>query len=265
MDLSQINSTTVMAFLLMVIRIVGLLITAPLFSHRAVPVMVTAWLSVLIAFLVAPFHLKHIAPSVALLVHDIWGFAWMAVQEFAIGAILGFIASLAFTGIEMAGTIVTQQMGLAMVQALNPFFNTQTQGLGQFYFVLAAFIFFSMDVHHSLIIAATKSFDWVPVAHGIAQGPQLVGRLMALGSLLFSMALMFTLPILGTLLVVEVALAYVSKVMPQMNVFMVSLPLKVTVGFLLIAMTLPFCMKVANQSFSDAIQHMMTLYHLKPA
>ena len=265
MDLSHITSTTVMAFLLMVIRIAGLFIAAPLFSQRAVPIMVTAWMAVMIAFIVAPFHLQHIAPSVVLMVHDIWGFAWLAVQEFVIGSILGFVASLAFTGIEMAGTIVTQQMGLAMVQALNPFFNTQTQGLGQFYFVLAAFVFFSMNVHHSLIIAVTKSFEWMPVAHGLSHGPELVGRLLAMGSLLFTMALTFTLPILGTLLVVEVALAYVSKVMPQMNVFMVSLPLKVTVGFLLIAMTLPFCMKVAHQSFSECVHHMMMLYKVKPA
>lgn len=259
MDLSFLLTTnTLLLFLLLLTRISGMLVAAPFFSTMNIPMQVKIGIAVAIALVLFPIYsLKAHLPAT-----DLWSFSWSVGQELAIGLIIGFAASLLFTAVQMAGSHVTMQMGLGMAQAVDPIYQEQSPVVGQLYFVLAITLFLSLNIHHSLIIAVGKSFDAVPLAAGFQGMGLLTGRMMAMASNLFTLSVMLILPILGIMLVKEIAMAFMAKIMPQMNIFMVSLPLKIALGLLLISMTLPFTAELLGKAYEELVRHLLVLYQL---
>ncbi len=259
MDLSLLTMNTVIAFLLVMFRIAGMLVSAPLFSMRSIPPQAKIGLAFTIALILFPLHSANLVVP-----KDLIQFSVMAIQETMIGLLLGFVASLVFTAVQMAGEYISVQMGLSIASVLDPVTQTQTPVLGQFFFYLAAMLFLSLNVHHGLIMGVDRSFDWIPLGHAIGEGKLTAGimaeRMIKLTSDMFVMSLMIGVPVMGVLLLTEVSLGLVAKVMPQMNVFMVALPLKVALGLLLILMSIPYLGGMLGEHYSHLMQVMLGLY-----
>ncbi len=256
MDLSWLSISNVILFLLMMVRITGLLLTVPFFSDTTVPPQLQTGLAFALSLILFPLYAGHSH----LELHDLWQFMWVATQEFAIGALLGFITSMVFAGIQMAGNQVSTQMGLNMANMVDPITHEPSGLMGQIYFILAVVLFFSFNIHHSLIIAVVKSFELLPLAGGITHFNLLTGRLMAMGADLFVVSVTLIFPILGIMLVNEVALAFTAKLMPQMNIFMVALPLKIGLGLLLMSMVLPFTAEALGNQFEILTKHLFVFF-----
>ena len=256
MDLSQLTNDMILLFLLMLIRITGMLIGTPFFGQAGVPIQVQAAMAMVTALIFYPVYLTHAHVPAS----NAWEFTWLAGQEFVIGMLIGFVASMAFATVQFAGNHVTTLVGLNAAQMMDPLSNSESPVLSQFYFILAITLFMSLDMHHSMLIAIGKSFDLLPVAGGIGKVGTLVGRFMALAGDMFSMSMLLILPIMGTMLVFEIALAFMSKMMPQMNIFMVMTPLKIIIGIVLMIVTMPFTMKLLVQLYAELARHMFILY-----
>jgi flagellar biosynthesis protein FliR len=252
----EFDPKDVVAFVLVFMRAAGIFLTAPVFSSRNMPVMVKASWILLVAFLVFPVvdFKTLVLPSSGL------PLALGVLRELLIGFSIGLGATLIFTGIQLAGQIVDIQMGLGMVNIIDPTSNTQISAMGQYYFMIATLVFLAVNGHHVLLRAVVESFDLVPL--GQAQlSPALGTEMMNLFSQVFFIAFRVGAPVIGALFITNMALGVVARTVPQMNVFIVGMPLNLAVGFLITAVSMGFFTFILQGIFNGMYRDLSLLLH----
>ncbi|HNW25373.1 MAG TPA: flagellar biosynthetic protein FliR [Candidatus Gastranaerophilaceae bacterium] len=220
-------------FVVVFTRLGGLMSSAPIFSTYPIPMQIKVWFVALITFIIYPIVLVKSgfqAPS------TIPELSVILLKEFMIGYVIGFISNLVFVGVEMASEIISIQMGLAAAQALNPLTGMSAPILGQGYVILTSMVFIGLNAHQWLFSAVYKSFAVIPPGYGFIFNGQLTQEIVFLSGQIFSMALGIALPIFAVLFVTDVLLGFTAKMMPQMNIFMVAMPLKIYIGLVMIIM-----------------------------
>jgi flagellar biosynthesis protein FliR len=221
-------------FLLVLIRCTGVLLTAPIIGHRALPAMVKVGLVILLSITVTatlPASSVEVATSLSTLI-------LLVVRELIVGAIIGLFFSFIFYGIQLAGTAVGYQIGFAIANILDPNTSEQTPIIGQFWSLLGMLILLSINGHHLIISAFVDSYQSVGPGMVILDGS--IGEaIMKYSQDVFVIALKLAAPIVVALLLTDVALGIISRAIPTLNVFFIGAPLKIAVGLVLIAMSLP--------------------------
>ncbi len=217
-------------FILVFTRLGGLMTSAPMFSTYPIPQQVKIWFIAFVAFIMFPMVQ---AKAHFILPTDMISLTLLLLKEFMIGYVIGFLSNIVFIGVEVAGELLSIQTGLSSGQALNPLSGDTTPFLANLYLILASFVFISVNAHQWLFASIYRSFQTVPPGYGFIFSGQLVQNIVSITGQMFTIAIGFALPIFSVLLITDVLLAFTSKVMPQMNVFMVSLPLKIYIGFVL--------------------------------
>ena len=224
------STSNIILFMAIFTRLSGLFSSAPLFSTYPIPTQVKIWLAAIIAFILFPiiqvnsqFVIPNSVPALTLIL----------LKEFAIGYAIGFCANILFIGIELGINTFTVQMGLSADQAFNPSSGGNSPVLTQAYTYLASMIFIIIGAHQWLFSAIYNSFKSMPVGYIVGFSPSLIEQIVIITSQIFSVGLSIALPIFGVLFITDVLLGFTSKMMPQMNIFMVSLPLKIYLGLLL--------------------------------
>lgn len=228
------NADKLETFLLVSFRAAGLFISAPIFSNRSVPSMIKAGLAIILAIVLVPAASQSpITP-----VDSVWLLAALAGKEMLVGFIIGFCFSLLFIAIQMAGSLVGYQIGLTLANVLDPEAGNEVSIIGEFWAVVASLIFLSIDGHHAVISAFADSYKMVPV--GVFNFAGSAGEyLIRLSAYAFTIAIKISAPVVITLFLTEVALGVVARTVPQTNIFIVGIPLKIGIGFLIIAISLP--------------------------
>jgi len=159
--------------------------------------------------------------------------------EAFLGILLGFAAALPFAGIRMAGELVGVQMGFGIASVFDPRQEQQISVTAQFYDLLAVLLFLLLDGHHLLLRALGTSVQALPPGQA-AFGGRAVQQIVALGGSLFIIALSVGGPLIAVLFLADAAMGFVARTVPQMNIFIVGIPVKIGLGLLAIALTLPF-------------------------
>ncbi|MCX6826372.1 MAG: flagellar biosynthetic protein FliR, partial [candidate division Zixibacteria bacterium] len=227
------NADKLQLFLLVSFRAAGLFISAPIIGHRTIPPTIKAGLAIILAIVLIPAISQAPIPKI----DSIWILAILAGKEMLIGFIIGFFFSLLFIAIQMAGSIVGYQIGLSIVNILDPDAGTEVAIIGEFWFIIAALIFLAIDGHHAVISALADSYKLVPV--GVFNFAGNAGDLLIrYCAYTFVIAIKLSAPVIITLFLTEVALGVVARTVPQMNIFIVGLPLKIGIGLLLLAISL---------------------------
>lgn len=220
---------------LVLFRVGGLLAFAPVFGSRQIPhiakLALALWLT---AILTPTLAARPYQPTLELL-----PLALRAAGEAALGALLGYAARLVYSAIAMAGEFMGLQMGFGIASTIDPQFATQASVIAQFLDLFTILVFLALDGHHLFLQAIWGSFELVPVA-GFAPGPRLLGGLVHLFSVTFVTALKLAAPVTVAAFLVNVALGFVARVVPQMNVFVVAMPLTIGVGLLTLMASLAF-------------------------
>jgi flagellar biosynthetic protein FliR len=233
--LTILSPTNIIIFVIIFTRISGMLFSMPLISTYPIPQQVKIWLCALVAFILFPM----VATTTNLVVpHSIPELAKFLLREFSIGYLIGFCASFIFAAVQIGGEFVSIQIGISMSQVLDPATGEQTQVISQMYTYLATMVFIGINAHQWLFAAIYKSFETMPPGMEFLFGPELVSQILHLSSSIFSIGISMILPIFCVMFVAEVLMGFMSKMMPQMNIFMVAIPLKVYVGIVLILMFL---------------------------
>lgn len=215
-------------------RVLGLLSAAPLFSNRAVPVRVRLGLGVAVAFAVIPA----LPPMPAVGAGSGMALLILAQQAF-IGIAIGFVMRLTFAAVDVMGELVGLQMGLSFATFFDPGSGAQTSVLAEFLGVLATLIFVAVDGHLMLVSVIVQSFDWLPVAAAPSSSGAW-GFLVRHGATMFAAGVLLALPMVGALLITNIAMGVLSRAAPQLNLFAIGFPITLTVGFavLLVSLTL---------------------------
>lgn len=202
------------AFLLVVARLSGLFLMAPVFSSPMIPPQVKILALLGLALAMTPI----VAADPSQVPTDGFAVLMAIVKESLIGLALGFSVAIVFTAVQVAASMIDTSIGFAMANVIDPLNNTQSAVFGSFYSMVATLAFLAVNGHHWLIQGFVRSFDLV----SITQMPQFDKMLQGTQEIffqLFLMAFQIAAPVIVTLLLVDVVLGIVARVVPQMNVF----------------------------------------------
>lgn len=228
-------------FLLVFARMSAMLVVAPVLGHTAIPVAHRVGLGLLLAIVLAPL----LGPTMPA-ARDLVALLLSITGEIVIGLAIGFVALMLLAAVEGAGELVGIQMGLSLASVFDPSTGGHPSVVSQFHRLLAVLLLLALNGHHLVIQAVAASFRRVRPG-AVALGPELPAGIVALGAKLLRSGLEIAAPVVGLLLVVNIALAFLSRVAPQTNVFLLGVPVTVGLGLFVLAETLPpFARQVAT-------------------
>lgn len=245
MDIYALLSNQLGFFLLIFIRVSGIFTTAPIFGSRNFPVYAKAGLSLIIAYILMPM----VYTTTAVVPDQLLLYVFVLASELLIGLILGWVSSLIFSAVQMAGQLLDMQIGFGIVNVIDPQFGQQVPLVGNFKYILALLTFLVTNGHHVLLSALFNSFKLVPVT-GVVFHTSLSELIVNLIFAVFITALKISLPVLVALLLTDVALGILAKTMPQMNIFVVGVPGKIFIGLFVLALAFPFYIAFLEVGFN---------------
>ncbi len=220
------------AFLLTFVRLSGLLIAMPILSYPMISNRVRIALALMITFMLFPSLEQanlHFTSNLDLFT--------AVTKELIIGLMLGLGTRIIFESISWAGAFMGRQMGIAMANVMDPTSSGQIPIVSQFWLLILVVYFFTVNGHQMLFETLYRNFETVPVGTAFISNSS--GRiLMGTGATAFLNAFQFSAPAIVFLLMVDTAIAFTARIMPQMNIFMVTLPLKITVGLVVLISSL---------------------------
>lgn len=222
-------------FLLIFVRISGIFMMAPIFGSRNVAGRIKAALALIITYIIFPliFDTNTVIPEQFL------SYFFMVIGELIIGLILGFISSLVFSAIQMAGHLLDMQIGFGIVSMIDPLSGQQAPLVGNFKYILALIVFLATNGHHVLLSALFSSFKLIPIT-GMVVNVAIAKFVIDIIGSMFILALKICLPILVAIVLTDMALGILARTMPQMNIFVVGVPGKIIVGIFVLSIGLPF-------------------------
>lgn len=233
--LTILSPANIVIFVIIFTRISGMLFSMPLISTYPIPQQIKIWLCAIVSFILFPMVAATAHFSVPQSMPELLMYL---LREFSIGYIIGFCASFLFAAVQIGGEFISIQIGISMSQVLDPTTGEQTQIISQMYSYLAAMVFIGINAHQWLFAALYKSFQALPPGAELIYSGDLVSQVLHMSSSVFSIGISMILPIFCVMFVAEVLMGFMSKMMPQMNIFMVAIPLKVYVGIVLMLMFL---------------------------
>jgi flagellar biosynthetic protein FliR len=229
------------AWLLVFFRLTGVFVLAPVLGSSTVPRLVKALLAAGLAFCVYPTLLapgSSAAPMIGRVVENgltLWGLAGGILRELLIGFAVGYAASLPLMGMQVAGHMIGQQMGLAFATIVNPVFNTQSGVVDQFFFMTALALFTLLGGHHVMFAALIGSFYAIPLG-GFDQFADLLNLMVGLLQVVFDMALRIAAPLLCLVFLITAAMGFVARTVPQMNILSVGFAIRIMAAGLFLAL-----------------------------
>jgi flagellar biosynthesis protein FliR len=220
---------------LVLFRIAGIFFFAPVLGSAILPARVKVFLALGLSFCVYPMLLSPSSASAALMQNTLdsgvtfWGLAGAVLSELLIGAALGFGANLPLIGMQLAGQIADQQMGLGIGGVFNPDMQEDAGSVGQFFFLLATLLFLLAGGHRVLVATLVGSFGHIPLGGFTANGSML-SLLLGLLSASFELALRISAPLLCLVFLETIAMGFLARTVPQMNLMSVGFALRILIG-----------------------------------
>jgi flagellar biosynthetic protein FliR len=218
--------------ILVLVRVSAMLALVPIFSQTQLPRLTRFGIGALLTLIIVRT-LPPMAPLGGL------GELVVAIlAQFFVGLVFGFVAFLIFTGIQFAGEIIDIQIGFAVVNIINPLTSQSVTVIGEFQLALATLLYLAADAHHVLIAGMVGSFTLVPLP--FAGAPQLVaGDIVQFFTQALLIVFQIAAPVAVALFLVNVMLGLMARVAPQMNVFIVGFPIQISVGLIMLIVTIP--------------------------
>jgi len=233
-------------FGLVLCRSAGIMVAAPVLSNTSIPVRVKAALATAIALVMFPFA----TANATLPPPNVFAYLPVVLTEFGLGLIVGLAASMVLASLNVAGEIMSQQVGLAMARTVAPGTDIESTAVSVFLGIIGILLFLAVDGHHWFVEALALSYRNVPVGEiqWSGEGASLISG--GFGKM-FVIALKAAAPVMGVMFLVSVLLALMAKAVPDMNILMVGYPVKVFVGLVAMVLTFPFLWPVIGAAFRD--------------
>ncbi|MHB9108482.1 MAG: flagellar biosynthetic protein FliR [Armatimonadota bacterium] len=242
----DLTTSQIAGFFLIFLRIGAMMISAPIFSSPRVPLQLRAGMSLVLALLLQPI----VAPD-GPMVTSLGVLALLAVREVVVGLIIGYLASLIFNVIEMAGELQDMQAGFGFAGVVDPMMQRSSAILGQFQMVLMWLIFLIANGHQMLLQALSDSFAIVPLGK-FTFAPSMATHMVSLTMTIMLIAIRISAPVLGAVLLSDLAMGMLQRTAPQLNIIAVGFPIKIVVAVGVMCISLPFLLGI----FSDLVPFM---------
>lgn len=217
------------AFALFATRVGGIVLIAPVYSARTVPVGVRTAIVVLITATLAPALLGNASPVVT---------PMTLATELLIGFAIGFGAALFVGAAEVAGDILSLQSGLSGAGTLDPLTGVQSQALGDFLKMMVVTLLLASGGHILMLEALSESVTMLPPGQPIAAAEGLAA-MARMGGSLFTIGIQIAAPVLAAVFVGNLAMGVLARTAPQVQVFMLAYPLQIVIGLTVLMLSLP--------------------------
>lgn len=231
-------------FLLVAARVLALVETAPLISGESVPQVAKVGLAGLAAAAVFPM----VKASGYAIPADGAAYALLLVGEAMIGVIMGFFLTTIFSAFGMAGQFYSLQIGFGASETYDPLSEVEIPVMGQFLNLIAMFVFVATEGFQKLFLLGVQgSFKAMRAMDLVTRRNDIIQFLVRSVGDLFVQSLVLSLPILGTLFIITVALGLLSKAAPQMNLLTEGFPISLIVTFTIMVAALPLMMEAFSR------------------
>ena len=229
------------AILLVLIRMSGLFILSPVFGRQNMP----ALFKIGFAFCLTLIYITA-TESLAVDYQDSMVlYVIYVVKELAIGIIMGYVTYIIMSGIYLAGQIIDNQIGFGYANVLDPITNIQVPLTSNFYYTYIILIFLLINGHHMIIRALFYSYKVIPLGQ-LTFSADVIQELGSLMAEMFAIALRISAPIIAAVFIADVVLGVLSKTIPEMNVFVLGMPIKVMLGLIIITITISNAVPIAE-------------------
>jgi flagellar biosynthetic protein FliR len=233
LDVSQAEA---LRFGLIVARVTPLFVMAPVWGSPLVPAQLRIFIALGVSALLVPVVRT---PLPAGVLTSAAALAFAVATELLVGFLIAYAALLVFAAAQLAGQLMDVQMGFGIANVIDPITSAQVTVVGQLQYVAALFVFLLLDGHHLLLTGLADTFAAAPLGRPLSGAAPLALIVERGGTLLFVLAVRIAAPVLTALFLVNLAMGLASRMLPQMNLFLVGMPLNVAVGLAVLAAGLP--------------------------
>ncbi len=236
----------ILIFILVFIRISMIMMFIPIFGSPAVPWIAKMGFCALLSIIITNsinMELSDTRSSTLIL---------SIASSFIIALSIGLIIRFIFDGIQMAGQYISYEMGFTVMNVIDPISSAQIPIISQFKQLMALLIFFAINGHHYLIKAAVASFEYAPIGTPIFHR-SVFENIIRLSGRIFLIAIKLSAPILVAMFITNLAMAIIARAMPQINIFVISFPLYIGLGLIIMGIFMPFFMKFIKNSMYSMI------------
>jgi flagellar biosynthetic protein FliR len=237
------------------LRVSGLVIFAPFFGSASIPPRIKVVLVIAITAVLYPVY------SSRLQVAAMPNWTGLVVSETVIGAGMGIATNVVFEAAQLAGQVLSVQMGYSLVNILDP--NTQVENtvVAFFHQSLAMLIFLALDVHFWILRAVARSFEYLPPGSATLN-PLFAKAVLHEGAVVLDLGIQIAAPVLAATLLADIVLGLMGKASPQMPLMLLGPAIKSMLGVLVLTVTMQFWPQLFQRYFSESIAYTDRLLHL---
>ncbi len=237
----------VTAFLAIGVRLSGLMLFAPFFGSQSIPPRVKAGLVIAVSALFFPL-------LYPMLIHlDFSSWPAFVFGELLIGAALGIATNLVFDAVQMAGQVVSTQMGFSLINILDPQTQVDSTVMSVFYQTIAMLIFLRLDVHMWLLRALGRSFTLLPPGSVHLSGAFALTAVRA-GGVVFALGLQMAAPVLSATFLTDLVLGLLGKASPQAPLMLLGTPVKTLLALSILYLALKYWPAMLNRFFQSSME-----------
>ena len=249
---AQLNAWIAL-FVFPLVRILGLMAVAPIYSNASMPKRTRLILGLVVSFALSPA-----LPPMPTVPAGSWiGLAILA-EQLLIGLLMGMVLRIVFAAVDLAGELIGLQMGLSFAVFYDPQSTGQTPVVTEFLSLFASLIFLAMNGHLVAIAALAKSFQLLPVS---AQPFSIkgLGSFLSWSGSLFSAGVLLALPLIAALLIANLALGVLTRMAPTLNLFAIGFPVTLSAGFVVLMLSLPYMGAAMERLYEQSFNSLETV------
>jgi flagellar biosynthesis protein FliR len=237
------------------LRVSGLMLFAPFFGSAVIPPRIKVVLVIGITAVLYPVYAPHL-PALAM---SHWPI--LVASETMVGIGMGIATNVVFEAAQMAGQVLSVQMGYSLVNILDPSTQVESTVIAFFHQSLAMLIFLGLDVHHWILRAVANSFVYLPPGSATLN-PLFVQALLHEGVIVLDLGIQIAAPVMSATLLTDIVLGLMGKASPQMPLMLLGPAVKSMLGVTILGVTMRFWPHMFEQYFSESIvyaEHVLRL------
>lgn len=255
----MINIVYFTALILVIIRLICFFSLVPVFFPKGTPNFLKIALSVIMAYILMP----GIDYTIVKTINTTPLFVTECINEVLTGLSLGFITNLCFMGVRYAGNMMDMQIGFSMMTMFDPSANSNTTLIERLLYSASLVLFLIVDGHHMLIKALIESFNAVSLGRFILT-QDAINVIIKAFIQLFSIGLKIAIPIVLIIIITDLTMGLIARTVPQINVMILGMPVKILVGMTCVAAALPIFFKIIEGSFIEIPDIFKNFYKTVP-
>lgn len=251
-----IATPEIIRFVIVLLRVSGIMLVAPFFSNQAVPLQIRGAFALVVAYVLAPSLPLGAIPSGL----DLSSITGLAAGEILSGVLLGFAASCVFAGMQFAGQIISFQLGFSLINQIDPQTNVEAPVFSFIHNYVGLLFFILINGHHWFLLAISDSFGSLPIG-GFRIHGAVLAWLLELTAQILVIGLRIAGPVIVVTTITDIVLGILGRAAPQIQILIVGMPLKILVGFGCLSFSFYFLPRYLQDVYATLYKTLFSLVH----